>query len=172
MKCISLYQPWATLVAIGAKKIETRSWATKYRGELAIHASRKFTYGIIAELCRSDPIWRQTMKSLGIDYEKGFKISPLPHGAVIATCRIVDCKMISTMPTVAFNRPDVYYYTEGMPDQEKAFGDYTPGRYAWLLDDVRMLPEPVPARGMPGIWNWTPPEGVTTGGICKQPLPS
>ncbi len=40
MKAISLLQPWATLVAIGAKRIETRSWATNYRGPLAIHASK------------------------------------------------------------------------------------------------------------------------------------
>jgi hypothetical protein len=37
---------------------------------------------------------------------------------------------------------------------EKAFGDYTPGRYAWLLADVRRLPEPIPARGALGLWEW------------------
>lgn len=42
MKAISLWQPWASLVAVGAKKIETRSWATKYRGSLAIHATKKW----------------------------------------------------------------------------------------------------------------------------------
>jgi hypothetical protein len=41
MKVISIIQPWATLIAIGEKKFETRSWSTKYRGELAIHASKK-----------------------------------------------------------------------------------------------------------------------------------
>lgn len=40
IKALTLYQPWATLIAIGAKKIETRSWDTKYRGPLAIHASK------------------------------------------------------------------------------------------------------------------------------------
>ena len=39
MKVITLTQPWATLVAIGAKRIETRSWPTRYRGPLAIHAA-------------------------------------------------------------------------------------------------------------------------------------
>ncbi len=42
MRCITLTQPWATLVAIGAKTIETRSWGTKYRGELAVHAAKGF----------------------------------------------------------------------------------------------------------------------------------
>lgn len=42
MKALSLTQPWATLVAIGAKKIETRSWSTSYRGPVAIHASKGY----------------------------------------------------------------------------------------------------------------------------------
>ena len=42
MKVLTLTQPWATLVAIGAKRIETRSWSTKYRGPLAIHAAKGF----------------------------------------------------------------------------------------------------------------------------------
>ncbi len=44
MKAISILQPWASLVALGHKKIETRSWNTKYRGELLIHASKKQTH--------------------------------------------------------------------------------------------------------------------------------
>lgn len=42
MKALSLTQPWATLVATGAKQIETRSWSTKYRGPLYIHAAKGF----------------------------------------------------------------------------------------------------------------------------------
>jgi hypothetical protein len=41
MKALTLIQPWATLVALGEKQIETRSWDTKYRGPLAIHAGKK-----------------------------------------------------------------------------------------------------------------------------------
>ncbi len=40
MKALSLLQPWATLVVIGVKQIETRSWSTAYRGPLLIHASK------------------------------------------------------------------------------------------------------------------------------------
>lgn len=41
MKALTLWQPWATGIAIGAKTIETRSWSTKHRGLLAIHASTR-----------------------------------------------------------------------------------------------------------------------------------
>ena len=52
IKAITLLQPYAALVAIGAKTIETRSWYTPYRGPLAIHAGkgRDFLY-----LCQSEP---------------------------------------------------------------------------------------------------------------------
>ena len=40
VRILTLWEPWATLMAIGAKRIETRSWATRYRGPLAIHAAR------------------------------------------------------------------------------------------------------------------------------------
>ena len=48
---------------------------------------------------------------------------------------------------------------------ERAFGDYAPGRYAWLLSDVRALPEPLPARGMPGLWQ---PDAQTEAAIAEQ----
>ena len=38
MKVLTLKQPWATLVAEGIKKYEFRSWKTKYRGKILIHA--------------------------------------------------------------------------------------------------------------------------------------
>ncbi|TRU31740.1 MAG: ASCH domain-containing protein [Microcystis aeruginosa Ma_QC_B_20070730_S2] len=41
MKAISLWQPWASLVANGLKLYETRGWPTKYRGVLAIHAAKR-----------------------------------------------------------------------------------------------------------------------------------
>jgi hypothetical protein len=42
MKCLSIIQPWASLIAIGAKRYETRSWQTRLRGRIAIAASRRW----------------------------------------------------------------------------------------------------------------------------------
>src|SRR5262249_6870381 len=42
MKAISLWQPWASLMAVSAKKIEPRHWQTDYRGLVAIHAAKRF----------------------------------------------------------------------------------------------------------------------------------
>ena len=41
MKALTVYQPWASLIACGSKTLETRRWATKYRGPLAIHAAKR-----------------------------------------------------------------------------------------------------------------------------------
>ncbi len=44
MKAITIHQPWASLIVVGAKRFETRSWETKYRGPIAIHASKQEWY--------------------------------------------------------------------------------------------------------------------------------
>lgn len=55
MKTFSLMQPWAMLVALGAKRLETRSWQTHYRGPLAIHASGHLSFEN-ASFCCKEPL--------------------------------------------------------------------------------------------------------------------
>lgn len=57
MRAITLMQPWASLIALGAKRYETRSWKTHYRGPLAIHSSRDFSKASRA-LCHCEPFAR------------------------------------------------------------------------------------------------------------------
>ncbi len=144
MKAITLTQPWATLVAIGAKRIETRSWGTKYRGPLAIHAAKTFP-DFAQALCRTEPFHSILGEhtQIRIVWSQGTKHSDFPLGAVIATCQLVRCWKIGK--------------DEAIPEPERSFGDYTAGRYAWLLANVHPLPEPVPARGALGLWEWGDP---------------
>lgn len=72
----------------------------------------------------------------------------MPSGVVLATCNLLDCVPIT---------PE---FVATLGEQEKAFGDYTPGRYAWILENVRQLNKPVPAKGMQRLWEWDAPEGV------------
>lgn len=130
MKAITLTQPWATLVALGAKTIETRSWYTAYRGPLAIHAAK------------SIPTWVDEWAKDVLPILSRLNVLPiwdLPRGCVLATCTLVD-----VVPTTKV-QPDI---------TEELFGDYTAGRFAWLLADVRQLLVPVPARGSLGLWAW------------------
>lgn len=145
MKALTLTQPWATLVAIGAKRIETRSWSTSFRGPIAIHVAKTFP-GACRELCE-EHVFRLALRDGGYGGELG---EDLPRGAVIAAARLVGCFRIT--------RSGSYQLPTGEPIEitvpERSFGDYTPGRFAWLLADVVKLPAPIPARGSLGLWTW------------------
>src|SRR2546430_364372 len=84
MKGLSLTQPWATLVAIGAKCVETRSWSTTYRGLVAIHASKGFPTDC-RSLCRRTPFVEALIEA-GLDRDE-----QLPRGAIVAVVPIEDC---------------------------------------------------------------------------------
>jgi len=82
MKTISLWQPWATLVAIGAKQYETRSWSTKYRGLLAIHAAKRFDE-VQKAYCEQEPFCSALLAG-------GFSMKNLPLGGILAVVKLVD----------------------------------------------------------------------------------
>lgn len=139
MKALSLTQPWATLVVTGAKRIETRGWETFYNGPLLIHASKGFPADAVA-LCRQEP-FRSALLEAGINGP-----GDLPRGAIIGAVRLMGCERIRG-----------YVVSVGgalipPPEPELSFGDYTPGRYAWVLRDGMRLAEPVPCRGALGLW--------------------
>ena len=133
MKTLTLTQPWATLVAIGAKRIETRSWNTKYRGPLAIHAAKGFP-----EWARERFFDWQFREVLEVHCIHSFH--ELPLGVIVATCTLVDCVQITSDNVPA--APEFY------------FGDFTIGRWAWHLAEITALSRPVPAKGNLGLWEW------------------
>lgn len=140
MKAITLTQPWATLVAVGAKRIETRGWRTEYRGLVAIHAAKGFPddarYIATTEPFRS---------ALG-----GGLATELPRGAIVAVANLVTCFPF-TPDTVGQIRERSILGR--LPAHEADFGDYTPGRFGFVLADVIALREPVEARGQLNLWN-------------------
>jgi hypothetical protein len=157
MKAISLWQPWASLLATEIKKYETRSWATNYRGPIAIHAAKRrpprqgeishCSFQTITDaLTKYYGAWRYDwhlggtrINSDGTD--NGFDI---PLGTVIATAELVDCHEI----TYSFRCTKINF------TDEEYFGDFTIGRYAWEFANMNLLKEPIPAKGMQGLWNW------------------
>ncbi len=136
MKGISLLQPWASLVAIGAKKIETRSWSTSHRGLIAIHASKGYP-----KACRDLVSTHHFKKHLC-----GF--NSLPLGAIIAVAELV--KVEPTEGKLAFFQKHERCF--GAPADEFIFGDYSAGRFAWNLSYIREV-DPVPCKGSLGLWN-------------------
>ena len=142
MKALTLYQPWATLVAIGAKRIETRSWKTDYRGPLAIHAGKYMPEGAL-DLCLTEPFYPCL---------RGHK---MPRGFIVATCELVDVHKIDGtdwMPQLSGWEDEGRFWAA--TPQEKAFGNYRIGRFMWFLDNIKALSEPVRAKGAMGLWEW------------------
>jgi hypothetical protein len=149
MKAISLWNPWAMLVPWKEKGNETRSWPTPYRGLLAIHATANVP-PVVKRLCHDEPF-----KSILAKHGAAPSMKGLPFGAVIAVCNLVDCQkvvsrtLLSGVPKLAKLEDETLI--EG---NELAFGDYTPGRYVWILRDIHQLAAPIPFKGQQGFWNW------------------
>jgi hypothetical protein len=128
MRAITLWEPWASLLAIGAKRTETRSWATRYRGPVAIHAGID-PRGLRA--CAGDGAIEDALAGAGLALER------LPLGCIVAVGGLVDCRRTEDLVAAGLDDP---------------FGDYGPGRYGWQLDRVRPLRDPIRAIGMQGLW--------------------
>jgi hypothetical protein len=152
VKALTLTQPWAALVALGEKRFETRSWRTDYRGPLAIHAAKGYP-AECRELVEETVFYEALLR--GFRLERGFGLPShleVQRGKVLATCQLTGCHLIGRTVGGAIT-------LDGVPPrafslEEEEFGDYEPGRYAWRLEDVRLLATPVPARGALGLWEW------------------
>ncbi len=148
IKVLSILQPWASLAVLGHKRIETRSWNTKYRGELYIHASLGKNY---KKLKADDPLYRFYHPLFA--YNKIEPMEKLPFGAIIGKVDLVETIQFDKN---TINREQDFHYGslfEYTP-QELAFGDYTTGRFGWLLANPVMFDKPIPAKGQLGIWNY------------------
>jgi hypothetical protein len=156
IKALSLWQPWASLVAFRAKRIETRSWGTPYRGDVLICASASMNEEA-RESCFDDHI-EAVLEAHGIDPFDAPKA--LPRGCVVAVARLAECRQITRHEKdwsgrmLTFVPRHAEELTNGVQisAEEFAFGYYAPDRFAWFLENIRPLPEPIPTRGAQGLW--------------------
>ncbi len=135
MKGLTVYQPWASAECLGLKGNETRSWPTKYRGPLALHAGVKWS--ALQEQVHSEiDAWFRAGKGARLPAVAG-----LPFGAVLAVCELADCMLVSEDNVASFSL-----------FESSIAGDISPGRYVWVIDRVRPLRRVVPWRGAQGLW--------------------
>jgi hypothetical protein len=200
IRALSLHQPWASLVALGVKSIETRSWSTKYRGPLAIHAAKTLK-GIDALDGEQESGWR--FGYVG-DFQAAYCFHtsdegdrgdtmladlrpphlvppsiadpvPMPLGAVVAICELVDC--VPMVDVLTGDGPDdheahrtaLYLLPEAIEvvdrftysddpghsrdvTEQRPYGDFRAGRWAWLLADITAVDPPVSAIGRQGLF--------------------
>lgn len=163
MRAITLWQPWAGAVAVRLKRHETRSWKTDYRGPILIHAAvkvagpqAKFRWEAYEQLLE----WRRTADwvdeewaQLTMDRIEEYLVASKVLGAVVARANLTECWPTDGTPPAS--RGDRGWLNALTPP-ERLFGDYSPGRYAWQLEDLVPLAEPIPCKGMQGLWTPEP----------------
>ncbi len=123
MKCLSLKQPFADLLALGEKTIELRKWNTKFRGKFLVHASKNMD----TEAC----------ERLDIDIDK------LRKGAIIGYAFLYDVKEYKSQEE--FNKDKQKHFSI----ISKYFDGY---KYGFLVKDARMLKLSIPYSGNLGFF--------------------
>lgn len=130
MRVITLHEPWASLIGEGIKIIETRSWPCYQYGELYIHAGQM-------PIPKNDIRKNELSKLLCGSFH---------HGTIFARCILSDCIRIDEQFANAVKKENISNYL---------CGDYTPGRYAWILTNIEPI-TPIKATGKQGIWYYNP----------------
>ena len=132
MKALSVKQPWASLIAHGVKDIENRTWKTKFRGRIYIHASQnlpKDHWGLLSPL--------QYRKAMDFIIDKNDPILEL--GAIIGEVDIVDC---------VINHESIWAEKALFPHDSKPI-------YNWVLDNAVLYDEPIlNVKGKLSLWEF------------------
>ena len=136
IKTLSLWQPWAEAIRVGAKQVETRSWLTSYRGWLAIHAAKR-------KIDKSDAAFTDWAEHYVGD------LSKLDFGAAICIVKLSDCRSTEAL-------------REEISEGEQLWGNYDDGRWGWVLSQgpvIDLIPA-IPLVGHQGLFDWEVPEYV------------
>lgn len=142
VRSISLWQPWASLMAVGAKTVETRGWGTSIRGKVFIHASKTRQGLQDARLSGADCIAAMEA-ALGVPHAR-WEVD-LPFGCIVASGRLV-----SSIPApIAL---------ESFPSQH-FFGNFAEGRWGHLYEGLTRV-ESIPCRGAQGFFFSALPKGA------------
>lgn len=125
MKVLTIKQPWATLIMQGDKRFEFRSWQTKYRGDLLIHAGKGIDKEAIKRLAKYLP-------------------DEIPLGKILGKVILVDCvKMCPEFKDMLLKEnPDIY--------TNSSFQE----NYGWKVENVKVFNEPIDVKGHLSLWEY------------------
>lgn len=169
MKYLTVRQPWATLIAYGDKTILTRGKPTPHRGPVTIRAgSTKPVTGGLGDWNTYRDEWRRcwVMEYYGSGFPGAPADRDVPVGAPkggdavpVATATLVDCiPIVGPSSAINTHRPGSSFIVdmrsmrgalclvsaENWPagesiETQRPYGDFTPGRWAWLLADIERV---------------------------------
>lgn len=147
--CLSLWQPWASLVVLGLKRFETRSWSTRHRGELLIHASQPIARSGIPP----------NVEAIAVEVWGERWLRAVPFGAIVGSVNLDEVYRVervdqrSDADLVTFEKRLRLSITEDA--REIALGDYRDNRFAWKLSNPQPR-EPIACRGRQRLFNLDP----------------
>lgn len=125
MKVLTIKQPWATLIMQQDKRFEFRSWKTKYRGDLLIHAAKGVDKEAIKRLEKYIP-------------------DNIPTGKILGRATLIDCVKVSPefKEKLLKENKDIY--------KDSSFKE----NYGWQIEDVEVFEKPIEASGKLGLWEY------------------
>lgn len=127
MKVITIKQPFATLIAEGIKEYEFRTWKTKYRGDILIHAGK----GI-------DKKAMEKYKNLNLEYQSG---------KIIAKATITDCIYLDESLKQILKEKNYSIYHNVLKENSTWKG------YAFKLENIQKIP-PIEIKGKLSLWEY------------------
>jgi len=162
MRVISLHQPWATLMALGFKTIETRGYGTKCRGQLAIHAAKTIPAYAVDAIRNNRTIREILLRAYPPEDGHavlGFPKKSLPLGKILCVVSLDGCvemKVNSIGQGQLCNWDEMKRYASPSAQLtiEWDLGNWADGRYAWITSNLRHLKNPIEASGKQGFWNY------------------
>lgn len=123
MKAITLWEPWATAMALGLKRNETRSWSHGHRGDLVICSAKRKMDQLGFNLCLQHKIPLQEIR----------------YGYALCIVEVTGTVLTDSIAEMTLN------------ETEYALGDYSYGRFAWITTNLRPL-KPFPVIGRQGFF--------------------
>lgn len=125
MKVLTIKQPWATLIMQGDKRFEFRSWQTKYRGDLLIHAGKGIDKDAMKRLAKYLP-------------------DEIPLGKILGKVTLVDCIRMCPEFKEMLLKENSDIYTKS------SFSE----NFGWQVEDVQVFDEPIEAKGHLSLWEY------------------
>ena len=125
MKVLTIKQPWATLIMQGDKRFEFRSWQTKSRGDLLIHAGKGIDKNAMKRLAKYLP-------------------DEIPLGKILGKVTLVDCIRMCPEFKEMLLKENSDIYTKS------SFSE----NFGWQVENVQVFDEPIEAKGHLSLWEY------------------
>ncbi len=123
MKVLTIKQPWTQLIVDGYKEYEFRSWQTKYRGKILLHAGLNLEKEVV-----------DRFKDYNLQYTLG---------AIIGEAELVDCILVDDRFNEELRQINPVVYGKSNHVE----------KYAWKLEKIVKYKRPIPCKGKLGLWN-------------------